>query len=532
MTNVFKLFVAALMALGMILPAQAAELTLFDGSNSVNTVPINIYWLDSPGTTTQVIYPESSLAGLVGCPINSMKFYLSNATNASGGIIHISLGTVDTDRFEENAFFSVDMTQVATYSFAGGETEVLITFDEPYVYNGGNLLFQSFIEVVGSYETSSAKFIGKNPYYDAAKSRTQLVQFIPKTTFDFTPADYAAGVDPAELTFKPVRVGKESDELIVEVFNAGLNSFTPAISITGPFSTAAEPVALAFGESMQIPVKFVPTEEGDVTGVMTVDCGEAGLFTVELSGKALPAADEFTVCEGNGSQNSSFIPVYGFYYDVVGGQDQMIYPAEKLTDMVGKEVFALTFYPTEDLAFSGGNIQLSLKEIDEAAFEQGNTTLYTGLTVVGNVVPERHSENLIIYFDEPYTYNGGNLLIETLVTETGSWGTNYFYGETSDEVNSICCYINNSGTSNSVQYSFLPKATFLCKKNGGEPVVNLGDVNSDGSININDVTALIDYMLNGDDSSINLDNADCNQDGSININDVTALIDFMLTGEW
>lgn len=56
-----------------------------------------------------------------------------------------------------------------------------------------------------------------------------------------------------------------------------------------------------------------------------------------------------------------------------------------------------------------------------------------------------------------------------------------------------------------------------------------GDVNNDGQVNISDVTALIDYLLNGT-ASINRHNADVNSDGQINISDVTALIDYLLNG--
>ena len=59
-----------------------------------------------------------------------------------------------------------------------------------------------------------------------------------------------------------------------------------------------------------------------------------------------------------------------------------------------------------------------------------------------------------------------------------------------------------------------------------------GDVNGDGSVNISDVTALIDYLLSGNASGINLSGADTNQDNSINISDVTALIDYLLAGNW
>jgi hypothetical protein len=54
----------------------------------------------------------------------------------------------------------------------------------------------------------------------------------------------------------------------------------------------------------------------------------------------------------------------------------------------------------------------------------------------------------------------------------------------------------------------------------------LGDVNHDGSINVEDVTALIDYMLgSGEVCEIC---ADVKADGDLNVEDVTALIDKML----
>ena len=59
-----------------------------------------------------------------------------------------------------------------------------------------------------------------------------------------------------------------------------------------------------------------------------------------------------------------------------------------------------------------------------------------------------------------------------------------------------------------------------------------GDVNGDGSVNISDVTALIDYLLTDNASGISLSGADTNQDNSINISDVTALIDYLLSHSW
>ena len=62
--------------------------------------------------------------------------------------------------------------------------------------------------------------------------------------------------------------------------------------------------------------------------------------------------------------------------------------------------------------------------------------------------------------------------------------------------------------------------------------VKRGDVNNDGTISIDDVTTLIDYLLGGGATGINLDNADCDQVSGITIADVTALIDYLLAGTW
>lgn len=57
-----------------------------------------------------------------------------------------------------------------------------------------------------------------------------------------------------------------------------------------------------------------------------------------------------------------------------------------------------------------------------------------------------------------------------------------------------------------------------------------GDVDGDKMVSIDDVTALIDYLLSGDASSINVDNADVDGDTTVSIADVTALIDLLLSG--
>ena len=61
------------------------------------------------------------------------------------------------------------------------------------------------------------------------------------------------------------------------------------------------------------------------------------------------------------------------------------------------------------------------------------------------------------------------------------------------------------------------------------PEILRGDVNKDGAITVADVSALIDYLLGGEEAPAE---ADCNLDSSVGIADVSALIDYLLNGAW
>ena len=67
-----------------------------------------------------------------------------------------------------------------------------------------------------------------------------------------------------------------------------------------------------------------------------------------------------------------------------------------------------------------------------------------------------------------------------------------------------------------------------------EQAGKLGDVNKDGFVRIDDVTALIDALLSGttmdETDNYSPDNANVNEDDTVNISDVTALIDMLLSG--
>ncbi len=80
--------------------------------------------------------------------------------------------------------------------------------------------------------------------------------------------------------------------------------------------------------------------------------------------------------------------------------------------------------------------------------------------------------------------------------------------------------------------SSIQNPVYIFKAGAVEPQGLRGDVDNNQEVGIADVSALIDYLLSGDASAINLQNANCNLDGEVGIADVSALIDYLLSGTW
>ena len=94
----------------------------------------------------------------------------------------------------------------------------------------------------------------------------------------------------------------------------------------------------------------------------------------------------------------------------------------------------------------------------------------------------------------------------------GTWEGNA--QEVSFKVNAqVCCY------------------TIVVTLAGVEPGLR-GDVNGDHVVDITDATMLINYLLSGDATDINLENANCDQVGGVDISDATSLINYLLNGTW
>ena len=523
MKKSFKLMAAMLLVLTCGSPfAQAETLTVNDGVSAHYLVPVNSLYYNEAGTRTQVIYPASELTEMAGMPINGITFYLNDERNKmNGGVVRVSVGETQQLEYESASGFLSGLTTVGTVSMTKGEADVIIDFNTPYEYQGGNLVIDLYVQEAG--EAGASYFLGETVSTSSAISNGDLRQFLPKATFDYGEApEYGAKVKRNEMTFNSIRTG-ERDVQTVYLKNIGLNAFNPTVSATAPFSATLSTMTLAPGASVEIPVAFEPEQAGDFQGTLSIDCGLAGIIEVTLNGTALAAGVELTVCDGTAT--NQYVPFNGIYTDDVNTMGQMIYPAEMLAAANGGKIVALTFYTVSGINLRNVSLELSLMNTDQEEFAQA--TPLTGLTAVASTALVQGEKMITFELDTPFDYTGGNLAVQVKVLNAGWTSTTFFYGEQTSNYASLSCYKSWSGDKKD-RYQFLPKTTFLYQP-AQESEFLRGDVDGNEEVTIADVTALIDILLG---SGVNVPAADCNLDNEVGIADVTTLIDYLLSGFW
>jgi len=184
------------------------------------------------------------------------------------------------------------------------------------------------------------------------------------------------------------------------------------------------------------------------------------------------------------------------------------------------------FYYMHNLESITGMSYLNTSEVTNMAFMFGSCTKLTSLDL------SSFNTSKVIYMS--YMFNGCTNL-RTIYVGNG-WSTAAVTNST-NMFNYCTSLVGGQGTTYDVNY--IDKAYAHIDGGTSNPgyftdknAALRGDVNGDNNVNITDVTALINYLLSGNSTGINLTAANCNQDGSVNISDVTALIAFLLSGQW
>ena len=239
------------------------------------------------------------------------------------------------------------------------------------------------------------------------------------------------------------------------------------------------------------------------------------------------SAASVTVYDGNAT--SDCVPINSAFMDWGPYYHQVIYPQTELTALVGQQITAVKYYVQNEAGstLKDGKVALYIGTTDKADFSDYTPSFLpeSEMTRVAEMPMVVGLSEIEFTFDTPWTYTGGNIVIETVIEEDGVvYGTveTRFYGMENSAKMSL------RGKSVLTADTFAPKTSFIY--NGGdEPQVLRGDVNQDTEVNIKDVTALINILMNATDAPAE---ANCDGEEGVTIKDVTALITYLMTQAW
>ena len=500
----------------------STPVTVCDGTATNEYVPFWGYYFDDNYQIDQMIYPESLLTDLVGKTITSITFYananISNSFNS--GRFTFKIGTTNQTTFSTPITrITTGMTAVATdmlmSNCISGSQFVIDFSNNPFTYQGGNLVLDYQLTTRGS-SYAHTYFYGENNHTNASfysrgtgstnsygvYGTNSAASFLPKVVFGVMSTDPTiTAPNTVNLTSKP---GQTATETVTVTGSYLTDGITTAISGTDASLFSVSPSSLGTTGGT-LTITYSPTAVGSHTATITLSSTGAEPVTITLNGKC---ANEETICDGSGTNSN--LPIYSFYYDNYQ-KNQMIYPASELTNLVGKEITAMTFYANGDFTFSGGAVTARLATTDQSSYSSKVRLQPADMAIVasGFDVPSGGNTWTIV-FDTPFEYNGGNLVVDMEETShgsgTGSYGSSTFgfYG-VSQTGGGFFSYGSTKLDDFSAVYSggsvqdFLPKVTFAFNVNT-EPKIEV----SPETLTINDSGTNNTFTVQG--SNLGTDN--------------------------
>ena len=438
-------------------------LTVHDGADRNRYVPVFGLYTDAY-QKSQFVIPANELAEMDGQQITRMTFYLETPASAewTGCRFRVYMKEVSTATMSD--YFGIaDATEVYYGPLDGTQETMVVTFDDPYIYHGGNLLIAIQNERKGSYSNGTTGYYygenvtgasGMGYSYDNLDDISFTQQnFLPKTTFYYQdPTEYPCPTSlRVSLTKRSAKVTWKSDGRYFRI-RYKMNDAADW-TISTPSSKEFIFGALEPGTTVECQVMARYYGEFIIDSEWSRSCR----FTTPVSDKQL------TVYDNSGSSN--YIPVYGLYGDAYT-KSEFIMPAAKLTEMQGKEINQMTFYLKVPASRSWGNasFRVFMKEVENTQVSEYMG--YADATVVYQGPLDGTHDEMVVTFTQPYLYQGGNLLIGFYNETKGTYSlnnTSVFLGYNSSNVANASAYgysYDNLDAVSFKQLNFLPKTTF------------------------------------------------------------------------
>ena len=433
-------------------PTNAYTLTVNDGTATNSYVPVYGYYCDDYQKCEFVI-PATQLSSMEYGTISQMTFYLSSSASAAWtGTFQVFLKEVEETTISE--YYGTDNASVVyegTLDATGSTMKVV--FQNNYTYEGGNLLVGVYQIVDGNYK--SAEFYGTNVsgaciqgYYGSSLAGVSANprDFLPKTTFDYTPGTPPAVLKPTNLAF---------------TLTPGSGTIAE-LSWTENSECTKWQICLNDDEEHLIDVTENPytltnlTPETEHTAkVRAVNANNE--ISAWSSGVTFTPTNTYTLTVNDGTVENGQVPIYGYEANSIT-KSQFIIPATSLTSILYGTINKLTFYTTQaSISWGNAKFEVYVKEVNNTTFASTTYEDWNSMDKVRNAGTLTVSGNKMeVEFTEGYQYLGGNLMVGFLQTANGNYSSVNWIGTTADDA-SLSGYSGYSTYVN--QNAFLPKTT-------------------------------------------------------------------------
>ena len=207
-----KIIITMMLLLSAVGWARAQEeLTVYDNTTTNNNVPFYALYADY-GTRSQFIIPSDAITDMAGGSIEKLTFYTSTASVSFDEEVTVYLKEVNYSTFADATledWSSMEGVYVGTLTVSDNQLEIIL--DTPYLYGGDNLMIGFQVTNWGT-ACPSISWLGEGQaettalYNNANGSHVwsttvTKAQFLPKTTFEYTPGGEAPAVaKPKNLT--------------------------------------------------------------------------------------------------------------------------------------------------------------------------------------------------------------------------------------------------------------------------------------------------------------------------------------------
>ena len=277
------------------IPTNAQSIAVINGRTTNNSqVPVYGNWTDDK-SYSQFIIPADSLAAIQWGTIKGLTFYANNANKAWGAAkFEVYVSSADAASFASSALYPwTDMTKVMNEaSLSIVDSLMIITFDAPYQYEGGNLMIGVRQTVSGQYSDCSwAGVTVPNASLGGYGTSISRFSFLPKLSVHFVPGEAPACLKPTGLAISHI-------------------TDNAAMATWDDIEDGAWKYAYALA-SEQMPAEFIAiandtveisglVQNSDYIFYLRQDCGEDGLseiiskpFHTRQTPVAVPFADDF-----------------------------------------------------------------------------------------------------------------------------------------------------------------------------------------------------------------------------------------------